>query len=117
MQNSLKIINQGDVVVVRFDPTEGREQIGTRPAVVISGDGINISLDICIVCLLTTKFKGLPGLVELFPNEQNNLNKVSNVMTFQIRTITKSRILRRIGTVDSQTINRIKKEVNNVLTY
>ena len=110
-------MNQGDIVLVRLDPTEGQEQRGVRPAVILSGDAINQSLDIRIVCPLTKKFKGLPGIVTLIPDGKNNLTAPSNVMTFQIRTVTTARIIKKIGSVNAETVEVIRTEVVNVLTF
>ena len=37
-------MNRGDVYQVRFDPIEGSEQSGTRPAVIVTRNAINQSI-------------------------------------------------------------------------
>gem|GEM_PF-6438869 len=43
----------GGVYLVRLDPTEGSEQAGTRPAVVVSREAINRYSPVIVICPLT----------------------------------------------------------------
>ncbi len=42
-------MNRGDVYQVRFDPIEGSEQSGTRPAVIVTRNAINQSSSVVMV--------------------------------------------------------------------
>ena len=55
----------GDLIWINFDPVEGHEQGGHRPAVVLSPFAYNnkTGLLLCVPC--TTKVKGYPFEVEL----------------------------------------------------
>lgn len=55
----------GDLIWIDFDPVEGHEQGGHRPAVVLSPFAYNnkVGLLLCVPC--TTKVKGYPFEVEL----------------------------------------------------
>src|SRR5258708_19602455 len=44
---------RGDVFSARLDPTEGSEQAGTRPVVVVSRDSINANSPVVVVVPLT----------------------------------------------------------------
>lgn len=57
--------NAGDLIWLDFDPVEGHEQGGHRPAVVLSSFSYNnlVGLLLCVPC--TTKAKGYPFEVEL----------------------------------------------------
>ena len=50
-------MKRGDVVLARLDPTEGSEQAGTRPVVVISRDAINRASPVVIAIPCTTYHK------------------------------------------------------------
>ena len=51
---------RGDVVYLTFDPVEGHEQGGRRPALVLSSREYNERIGLSVVCPITTKIKGYP---------------------------------------------------------
>lgn len=84
---------------VWVDPTRGREQAGTRPAVVIASDGYLASVpDLVIVLPVTTRDRQWPHHVRL-SGVPLTLDRVSFAMTEQPRTIARSRISGHAGTV------------------
>lgn len=84
---------------VNLDPTRGREQAGTRPAVVIASDGYLLSVpELVIVIPVTTRDRHWPHHVRL-SGEQLALDRPSFAMTEQPRTIARARITRHVGTV------------------
>ncbi len=54
------IPQQGDFVVVSFDPQSGHEQSGCRPALVISKNLFNQKTGLAFVCPLTKTFRNYP---------------------------------------------------------
>lgn len=54
------IPEQGDVVLLDFNPTKGHEQRGFRPAVVISTNVFNQNTKMVIVCPITSNNKEFP---------------------------------------------------------
>src|SRR5438874_9374965 len=50
----------GDVVDVNFDPQEGREQPGRRPALVLTPRDYNRRVQLCVLCPITRQKKGYP---------------------------------------------------------
>jgi mRNA interferase MazF len=58
MNRNQSIINRGDVVWLNFDPQEGHEQAGRRPALVLSPAEYNRKSGLAIVCPITNKIKG-----------------------------------------------------------
>ena len=50
----------GDVVDVNFDPQEGREQQGRRPALVLTPRDYNRRVQLCVLCPITSRRKGYP---------------------------------------------------------
>ena len=49
---TLRAFDRGDIIALSFDPTKGREQQGTRPALVLTTKAIN-SLGLVGVCPIT----------------------------------------------------------------
>ena len=52
-------MKQGDIILVDFDPTKGREQAGYRPAVVISQTPFNQVRNMVFICPITNSTKPL----------------------------------------------------------
>ncbi len=52
-----EVPDRGDVVWVQFDPTRGHEQVGRRPALVISSRLYNSRSSLVVVCAMTGKRK------------------------------------------------------------
>jgi mRNA interferase MazF len=50
----------GDVVRIDFDPRQGREQRGRRPALVLTPRRYNQLSELCVLCPITNQQKGYP---------------------------------------------------------
>ena len=50
----------GDIVWIDFAPQAGREQMGHRPALVLSPASYNQKTDLMVCCPMTTQIKGNP---------------------------------------------------------
>ena len=59
---------RGDIVWLEFDPQAGREQVGRRPAVVLSPATYNAPTGRALCVPVTTKAKGYPFEVALPPD-------------------------------------------------
>ena len=110
-------MKQKDIYLAGLNPTIGAEQRGLRPVVIISGDSMNQHFDVCIVCPISSRIKGFAGCLFLQKDNMNNLTHDSEVITFQVRTIDKTRLTRRIGEITDQQLLVIKKGLNEILTY
>ncbi|HJY80640.1 MAG TPA: endoribonuclease MazF [Candidatus Binatia bacterium] len=62
--------NRGDAVWVSFDPRAGHEQVGRRPAVVLSPEAYNGKVGLAILCPITSQVKGYPFEVMIPPDYQ-----------------------------------------------
>jgi mRNA interferase MazF len=88
------IINRFDVLLISLDPTQGYEINKTRPCLVISPNEINHFLKTIIVAPMTTKGRDYPTRIGI-----NFLEREGQVVLDQIRTIDKSRIVKKLGTI------------------
>ncbi len=105
----------GAVVWVQLHPTRGREQVGTRPAVVLCSDAyLDAVPDLAIVVPVTTRDRGWPHHVRLTGAELS-LDRASFAMTEQPRAISRSRVTRSAGRVDAQTMNTITEWIRDFL--
>lgn len=57
--------DRGDLIWLLFDPRQGREQEGRRPAFVLSPLRYNRLSRLCILCPITNQSKGYPFEVPL----------------------------------------------------
>lgn len=55
----------GDLIWLSFDPQQGREQSGRRPALVLSPATYNAKTSLALVCPVTSQVKGYPFEVPL----------------------------------------------------
>ena len=110
-------MRQGDIWIADLDPTEGSEQAGRRPVVIISGDTLNTALQIAIVVPLSTRVKSLRGAILLQPNSTNGLDRETKAMPFQVRTLAKTRFKRKVGMVSAVELREIIQGLFVVLTH
>ena len=100
------VTRQFDVHLVTLDPTRGSEIRKTRPCVIVSPDEMNEHLRTVIVAPMTTKRRAYPSRVNTRFDDRD-----AQVVLDQIRTIDKSRLIRRIGRLS----DAARREVANVL--
>lgn len=90
---------RGDVYLASLDPTQGSEQGGQRPVVVMSRDAINLSSPVVIVVPvtdLTNKKRIYPSQVILRAGE-GGLKIDSVALGEQVRAINVTRLATRLG--------------------
>ena len=76
-------MKQGDIILLDFDPTMGREQAGYRPAVIISQTVYNQKRHLVLVCPITNSTKPLRLRVMLDGRTQTQ----GDIICEQVRTI------------------------------
>ncbi len=110
-------MKQGEIWYVNLDPTKGSEQVGFRPVVIVSGNLLNKYLKVVITCPLTTKIKDYKGNIVLNPNAENGLKEKSEVLIFHIRSISKDRFEKKVGSITVDEIKTLKIGINDILNY
>ena len=85
-------IGRGDVILVDLDPTRGTEIQKTRPCVVVSPDELNDHLATYVVAPMTTGGHSYPFRVAC-----RFKGRAGHIVTDQIRTIDRDRVIRRLG--------------------
>jgi mRNA interferase MazF len=84
---------------------------------IISGNLLNEHLPIVIVVPLATKIKNYKGNPILTPNKVNGLKTESEMLTFHVQSISKDRLVRKIGIIDTADLNLSMKTLNDILKY
>ena len=91
------VVARFDVFLVVLDPTVGSEIKKTRPCLIISPDEMNLHLATAIVAPMTTKGKLYPSRVPIHFEGKDGL-----VVLDQIRRVDKTRLVRKLGTIESE---------------
>ena len=109
----MRRIVRGEIYMVRFDPTEGSEIGKTRPALIVQNDVANRSSPVTIVAAITSQFdpNHLYPTEVLIPAPEGGLTVDSVVLLNQVRTIDRKRLVKRQGTVSSDTMLRVERAI------
>lgn len=110
-------MKQGEIWEIELGPTVGAEMRKNRPAVIINDDAIG-SLPLRVVVPITEWKEHYARAIWMVKIEADNLNKLteaSAVDTFQIRSISTSRFMKKIGSVSSAVLEDIKAAVKAVI--
>src|SRR3972149_5305774 len=92
------VVRRFDVFLVALDPTVGHEIKKTRPALIISPNEMNEFLSTYIVAPMTTKGKRYPTRIPCtFQRKQGQ------IVLDQLRTLDRSRLVRRLGKISPST--------------
>ncbi len=91
----------------QLDPTRGSEIAKTRPVVVVSHDEMNKRLETVVVCPLTS---------QLHPHWASRVQcncdgVVYEIAVDQIRTVSKSRLGKSLGKIDTATVQALKQAI------
>ncbi len=98
---------RGEVWLIDFDPTKGREQAGKRPGLVVSTNGFNKSpAGLVVVLPITSKFKGIPWHVEASPPD-GGLKMTSFIMCEAVRSVSVERFVSRLGSIRKATQDEV----------
>lgn len=109
-------MEQGDIYLTRLDPTEGNEQAGTRPVIIVSGASMNEAYNLVWALPLSSKVKKFASCLKLKKKPTNGLKSDSEVITYQIRSISKKRLLKKLGRVEKHELSQIMGNILEVLT-
>ena len=96
------VIKRFEVYLINLDPTVGNEIKKTRPALVISPDEMNRHIGTVIVAPMTTKGTTYPTRIPLVFQK-----KRGQIVLDQIRTVDKTRLLKKLGKVSPQIANQV----------
>ncbi len=110
-------MRQGEIWEINLSPTVGAEIKKKRPAVIINDDAIGI-LPLKVIVPITAwrdRFQGAIWMVRIEPDDENKLTKPSAIDTFQVRSVSTGRFLKKIGSVSSKVLEEIKTAIKAVI--
>jgi mRNA interferase MazF len=119
MSTSSQNPKRGEVWDIDLNPTKGQEINKTRPAVVISSDGVG-KLRLKIVIPITewqASFEGNFWHVSMQPTTINGLTKVSAADALQVRSLSLDRFVRCRGRATKLEIEEIVQALAAVVEF
>lgn len=101
-------INRGDIILTNLEPTLGSEIGKVRPCIVVQNNIGNKFSPTVIVVPITSRIytKEYPTNVYL-PKNISNLEKESTILTNQIRTLDKKRIVNKLNSIPEEYMKKI----------
>ncbi len=114
----MNLFSRGDVVLVDLGinaPDTGKQLIS--PALVVSSDTLNSNLNTLIVCPIIDA----NGITEsrigatFVSQDVIGLGKNCHILSFQIRSINKNRIIRRVGSLPEPYLQRVREGLGAAL--
>jgi len=109
-------VKRGDIFLITLEPVKGSEQGSTRPCLIIQNNISNKYSPTTIVAPTTTKIftKEYPTNVEIKAKE-SGLDFNSTILLNQIRTVDKSRIVRKLGELDTLLMKKVNLAIKAAL--
>lgn len=104
------IPKRGEFYLVSFDPSVGAEIKKIRPALILQNDIANRFSPTVIVAAATSRFEE-----PLYPTEilikksEGGLSQDSVILLNQIKTIDKTRLIKHLGKIKSETMERVNR--------
>lgn len=103
------VVKRFDVFLINLDPTTGAEIQKTRPCLIISPDEMNRYASTTIVAPMTTgKRSYVTRIACQFQGTQGH------IVLDQIRTVDKSRLIKKLGKLDRFTQQNVLKALSDM---
>ncbi len=96
------VVLKNEVWMTILEPTIGSEINKTRPCIIVSPNISNAHSRSLVIIPLTSKLKDYPSRVNC-----KFQNKEGQIVIDQIRTVDKIRLVKKLGTIDDSTSNKV----------
>ncbi|MFH8573129.1 type II toxin-antitoxin system PemK/MazF family toxin [Streptomyces sp. NPDC017993] len=105
-------MRRGDVYMIDLEPVRGSEANKVRPAVIVSNNGANQSVEfngrgVVTVIPLTSNTSRVLSFQVFLPADECRLPKDSKAQCEQVRSVTPERIRQKVGAVPRQRMAEI----------
>jgi mRNA interferase MazF len=115
MTNPLK---RGEVWLADLNPTQGSEQAGIRPVIIFQNDLVSKFSTTTIAIPLTTNQRRAALPICLMIEQGNGgLSQNSVALCYQMRVLDKTRLIRKLGQLNPETISQLEGVVLLTLGY
>lgn len=100
----------GDIVWLEFSPQAAHEQVGHRPALVVSPASYNGKTGMMLCCPMTSRIKGYPFEVMI------SANPPSAILSDQVKSLDwRARRAKRKGSVDAETLDEVRGKLGALI--
>jgi mRNA interferase MazF len=106
-------MTKGEIWTTDLPRTNGHEQHGERPAVIVADP--TSSLAIVVPCTSNLDALRFPHTLRVSPTEHNGLALPSILLALQLRVIDKKRLQRKIGTLEEEHLAELNKTLKAML--
>ena len=102
--------------MANLNPQFGTELGKVRPVVIIQTNALNTKHPSTIICPITSKLtEGAYPLRLLLGKKESGLEKRSDIVVDQLRTIDMNRLKRKVGSITDETLQRLKEQIKIIL--
>lgn len=110
-------MTSGDIHSVEIPASDGHEQAGTRPAIVVQAAQYGQQLPTVLIVPLTSQLaaQGFPGTFLVQPDSDNGLQTLSVALVFQLRAIDKRRLRSKIGRLGAAHLSQLHQQIRALL--
>lgn len=103
-------IRRGDIFIANLNPVIGSEQQGIRPVVIVSSDDeINVGSNTVIVAPLSSSKRDKHPFHVVVTSKASGIDKSSMILTEQIRTIDKTRLIKKVAVCPRNVLNSLNE--------
>jgi len=110
----LSKLRRGAICLVNFNPSKGKEIGKIRPAVILSKDEDNQILETVVVLPISSQLveNGFP--YRIFLPLREGLDKDSNICIYEVRALSKKRIIDVVSSVTDTEMTMVEKALAQV---
>lgn len=101
-------MRRGEVWLVALDPVRGQEMSKTRPCVIVSPDQLNEHLGTIVIAPMTSRRRSWRFRSDV------HFEQPGQVTPDQIRSVSKARLRKRLGALDSDELARTLKTLRDM---
>jgi mRNA interferase MazF len=118
MNHDFKIVYRGEIWMIDWNPGRGSEQTGYRPSLIVqrNSGSANPQYGNVIVVTISSKSSGnVPFHLFVRKNPENGLSSDSYIKCEQIITISKQRLVKKIGQLQEDFMNIVYDTIKLLL--
>jgi len=108
-------VKKAEIWKAVLNDTKGSEQNGFRPVLIVRGNLLHPYAPVIWICPLTTKIKNYQGDLILKPTSINGLSQQSEVLAMQLRSISKDRLVEKLGVIEAGQLNELRRSLKEIL--
>jgi mRNA interferase MazF len=107
----------GDIYTVEIPASNGHEQAGIRPAIIVQAPRFQAQLSTVLIVPLTSRLaaQAFPSTFLIQPTSRNGLNVPSVALVFQLRAIDKRRLKRKLGRLSAAHLAQLQQHFKALL--